>query len=219
MAVKGRVPQTSVVCSFSPLRNAVSRATVPADILGRRLRASSGATATTEKSRPPGGAERLGRLRCFECHHCNSCSANGNPCSHHIDGKRQQLRSRCTGNSVPLPIGLNPLLGLDLTGEAHHGLVGAVVGSISLKTTKRSPAQFDDQTAAIASVTGSEIGHLDCRRPDMEIGVAHPAAASPQTGKSGSPAGLGSFCRSGCCRGCPGDCSCATWRRRSPPAS
>ena len=46
-----------------------------------------------------------------------------------------------------------------------------------------------------------------------------PAAASHRTGKAGSPAGRGSSCRSRCCHGCSGACSCTIWRRHSPPAS
>ena len=45
-----------------------------------------------------------------------------------------------------------------------------------------------------------------------------PAAASRRTGKAGSPARQGSFCRCGCCRGCFEACSCGTWRKRSPRA-
>jgi len=41
-----------------------------------------------------------------------------------------------------------------------------------------------------------------------------------QTGKVGSPARPGFFpSRSGFCRRCSGDCSCTTWKRRSPPAN
>ena len=39
------------------------------------------------------------------------------------------------------------------------------------------------------------------------------AAASHPMAKAGSPAGRGSSCRSGCCRGCFEACSCTTWTK------
>ena len=101
--------------------------------------------------------------------------------------------------------------------EPDRGLrhpVPGRVGDVAHHRRRSGASRRGDRLPGRAAHLGTEPA-----APSRICTVLSPAAGSRPTANVGSPAGRASSCRSGCCRGCSGDCSCTIWRRPSPPAN